>query len=54
MTDCFTIEFGYRGFGRNRTRNWLRMLGVGKNLQTTVKKASHWIWLKSEDKTWRE
>lgn len=62
VTECRTIEVGCRGFVGNRTRKWLLDVGLGKRevssiiktLQETVEKASHWIWLKREDRSWKE
>ena len=55
-------EVGRRGFIGNRLRKWFTTIGLNsrqannalKNIQETVEKASHWIWLKREDDTWLE
>ena len=58
----YPIEVGCRGFIGHRTRKWLVSIGqqqrqvsaVMKELQATVEKASHWIWLKRDDESWLE
>lgn len=55
--DHFSIEVGCRGFVGNRMRKWLSVIGLPKTkrisiikeIQETVEKASHWIWLKRND-----
>jgi hypothetical protein len=57
-----SVEVGCRGFIGNRLRRWFTSIGLNsrqtnnaiKNIQETVEKASHWIWLKREDDTWLE
>ena len=53
----FSIEVGCRGFVGHRMRQWLSLIGLPKSkrnsmikeIQETVEKASHWIWLKRND-----
>ena len=60
--ECHTVEVGCRGFIGWRMKKLLNFLGLGKKcelaiirkMQETVEKASHWIWLKREDATWKE
>ena len=57
IADHFSIEVGCRGFVGNRMRKWLSVIGLPKTkrisiikeIQETVEKASHWIWLKRND-----
>ena len=59
---CFPVEVGCRGFVAPSLRKWLHVAGLSlkevmklmKDVQETVEKASHWIWLKREDEMWRE
>jgi len=56
------IEVGCSGFVGNRLRKWLFSIGLSvKNtrqvimkIQEAVEKASHWIWLKRDDRDWFE
>lgn len=58
----FPVEVGCRGFIAMSVRKWLKTAGLGpkkenavtKELQETVEKASHWIWVKREDTSWYE
>ena len=58
----FPIEVGGRGFIATSITKWMRVAGLGpkkrnimtKAVQETVKKASHWIWVKKEDTSWSE
>ena len=53
----FSIEVGCRGFVGHRMRQWLALIGLPnckinkliREIQETVEKASHWIWLKRND-----
>ena len=57
-----SVEVGCRGFIGERLRRWLTRIGLNsrqknstmKEIQETVEKASHWIWLKRNDGTWLE
>ena len=57
-----SIEVGCRGFVGNQLRQWFSTIGLNarqrivaiKELQETVQKASHWIWLKRNDNEWLE
>ena len=58
----FPIEVGCRGFVNNKVRSFLLSLGfshhsansVIRDIQSTVEKASHWVWLKRYDENWLE
>ena len=58
----FSVEVGCRGFIGERVRKWLTKIGLNnrekssilKEIQETVEKASHWIWLKRGDDSWHE
>ena len=58
----FPVEVGCRGFIATSVTKWMRVAGlrpkkrhtITKDLQATVEKASHWIWLKREDTSWSE
>ena len=58
----FSLEVGCRGFIGERVRKWLKKIGLNnreigstiKEIQETVEKASHWIWLKRSDDSWHE
>ena len=58
----FAVEVGCRGFIGESARKWMKVAGLGKKqestmmkeLQETVEKASHWIWLKRDDNSWFE
>ena len=58
----FSVEVGCRGFIGERLRKWFKTIGLSnpeisittKEIQHTVEKASHWIWLKREDDSWLE
>ena len=58
----FSVEVGCRGFIGQRLRKWFMTIGLSnpeissttKEIQHTVEKASHWIWLKREDDSWLE
>jgi hypothetical protein len=57
-----SVEVGCRGFIGQRLRQWFSTIGLNtrqkniamKNIQETVEKASHWIWLKRDDERWLE
>ena len=56
----FPIEVGCRGFIGHRLKNLFHFVGlkrkderkVLRQIEETVEKASHWIWLKRADDTW--
>ena len=58
----FPVEVGRRGFIATSITKWMRVVGLGpkkrnimtKALQVTVKKTSHWIWVKREATSWSE
>ena len=58
----FPVEVGCRGYIGGRLVKWFNFIGVGcrqkntvvKEIQHTVEKASHWIWLKRNDESWHE
>ena len=58
----FTVEVGCRGYIGERVRKWFTKIGLNnreksaimKEIQDTVEKASHWIWLKRGDDSWLE
>ena len=58
----FSVEVGCRGFVGERLRKWFLKIGLNnrqingtiQQLQSTVEKASHWIWLKRNDERWLE
>ena len=58
----FSVEVGCRGFVGERLRMWFTKIGLNtrqnnaaiQDIQATVEKASHWIWLKREDDRWLE
>ena len=58
----FSVEVGCRGFVGERLRKWFTKIGLNtrqnnaaiQDIQATVEKASHWIWLKREDDRWLE
>ena len=58
----FSVEVGCRGFVGERLRRWFTKIGLNarqnnatiQEIQATVEKASHWIWLKREDDRWLE
>ena len=60
MAKHFPIEVGCRGFIGNRLRDLLHFIGIKqtemrkvmKNIEETVEKASHWVWLKRNDDIW--
>ena len=55
----FSSEVGCRGVVGNRMRQWLLLMGFPKckinklikEIQETVEKVSHWIWLKRNDES---
>ena len=57
-----SVEVGCRGYIGNRLRKWFSTIGLSprqasnamKNIQETVEKASHWVWLKRDDEQWLE
>ena len=61
-TAHFSVEVGCRGFVGERLRKWFTKIGLSirqcnaaiQEIQETVEKASHWIWLKRADETWLE
>ena len=61
-TSHLSIEVGCRGFVGNRLRQWFSTIGLNtrqkiaaiKEVQETVEKASHWIWVKRNDNEWLE
>ena len=58
----YSVEVGCRGFIGVRLQQWLQKIGLNnrerssamKEIQQTVEKASHWIWLKRSDDSWQE
>ena len=58
----FLLEVACGGFTRERVRKWFKKIGLNhrgigstiKEIQETVEKASHWIWLKRSDDSWHE
>ena len=57
-----SVEVGCRGFIGTRLQQWFHKIGLNnrerssvmKEIQQTVEKASHWIWLKRADDSWCE
>ena len=57
-----SVEVGCRGFIGHRLRQWFSTIGLNarqknsamREVQETVEKASHWIWLKRNDDRWLE
>ena len=57
-----SVEVGCRGFIGERLRKWFNIIGLKnaqknaamREIQETVEKASHWIWLKRNDGSWLE